>query len=296
MRAGNIISTRTLNNLLSDCIYKTDEYEVKRWMFETSMRQISGWNDCFCIVLVSKGQYSFDISKNKYDTYTGHVMLEKPNFDYSLRPTTGKCTIINFSNAFYEMLSRESLLIKENSFFSSRNIISLLLLSNPVIDYLHNKIVSENNNTCRLQMDDMVFELLYEILDSLAGVTTAERRSKQYHSHHLPVIERAKEYIYEHFKEDIGLPEIARNCFASPFHFSRIFKKFTLQTPYQYLLDIRLKHSEILLKNSIVPIAEVAASSGFANPDYFATAFKKKYKLTPTDFQRKGRIKAYKVT
>jgi hypothetical protein len=33
MRGVNIIVPDTLDNLRSDCIYKTDEYEIKRWMF-----------------------------------------------------------------------------------------------------------------------------------------------------------------------------------------------------------------------------------------------------------------------
>jgi AraC family transcriptional regulator len=290
MSGIKIVTPHFLDNLSSDCIYRTEEYEVKRWLFGTSMQQVNGWNDCFCIVMVTNGEYSFDISKNKYNTYTGHVILEKPNFEYSLRPTNGKCTIVNFSNSFYEMLCNEPLTTK-SSFLSNRNLISQLLLSNSVIDYLHYKIITENHQACRLQMDDVIFELLYEIFDTSTNLCALKSGNREYQNHQLPVVERAKEYIHVNFKEDIGIQEIAQNCFASPFHFSRIFKKFTLQSPYQYLLSIRLKHSEILLKSNMLSIAEVAVSSGFSNPDYFATAFKKKYKLMPTDFRKKANNK-----
>ena len=280
------------SSLLSNCLYKTEEYEVKRWEFSTGMSQMSGWNDCFCIIIVANGEYSFSISKKEYNTYTGHVLVEKPNFNYSLFPTSGKCTIFNFSNVFYSKLCSEPA-IKTNVFFSSPSIISQLLLSNSVIDYLHYKILSGNSGSCRLEMDDTVFELLYEILNSFTGISIQANKKNQYQRYQLPVIERAKEYIHQHFKEDIGLQQIAENCFASPFHFSRLFRKFTLQSPYQYLLNIRLKHSEVLLKTTSSPIAEVAVSSGFSNPDYFATAFKKKYRLIPTDYRKKGLIKGF---
>lgn len=279
-----------LNDLRSDCIYKTEAYEIKRWLFGKTMAPINGWNDCFCFVIVTNGEYSFSISKNDYDTYTGHVIVEKANFEYSLLPTSGKCTVFNFSNAFFEKLCNEPAM-KNNSFLKSRNIISQLLLSNPVIDYLHYKILSANTVSSRLEMDDTVFELLYEIFNSFTDIKLpGASKSKMYH---LPVIERAKEYIQQHFKEDIGLHDIAGNCFASPFHFSRIFRKFTTQSPYQYLLNTRLKHSEVLLKTSAVPIAEVAASSGFSSPDYFATAFKKKYRLMPTEYRKRETGKRY---
>jgi AraC-like DNA-binding protein len=280
------------NNLHSDCIYKTDEYEVKRWTFHTQMNQVSGWNDCFCFIIVTNGEYSFNISRNAYATYTGHVIAEKPDFDYSLRPTSGRCTIFNFSNSIYERLCNEPSM-KKNTFLSNRNIISQLLLSNSVIDYLHYKILFADANACRLEIDDAVFELLYEVLNSAAEIHIPATQKMEYRHYQLPVVERAKEYIHLNFKEDIGLQQIATNCFASVFHFSRIFRKFTLQSPHQYLLNTRLKHSEVLLKSTTMPIAEVAVSSGFANPDYFATVFKKKYKLMPTDYRKKSGAAKY---
>jgi AraC family transcriptional regulator len=290
MRGINLNLRDASDSLHSDCIYKTDEYEVKRWEFSDRMSQINGWNDCFCIVLVANGEYSFNISKNEYNTYTGHVIVEKPNFDYSLLPTSGRCTILNFSKIFYDELCNEPG-VKKNSFFSNPNIISQLLISNSVIDYLHYKIMYGNSHLCRLEMDDTVFELVYEIVNSFTDINSSATQKKQYQNFQLPVIERAKEYIHHNFKEDIGLQQIAENCFASPFHFSRVFRKFTLQSPYQYLLNTRLKHSEILLKTNAMPIAEVAVSSGFSSPDYFATVFKKKYKLMPTEYRKKEAAK-----
>ncbi|MBL7726799.1 MAG: helix-turn-helix transcriptional regulator [Dinghuibacter sp.] len=288
-KTGNTGSAKAknLNTLFSDCMYRTEDYEIKRWAFNTRMNQVHGWNDCFCFVLVANGEYSFNISKNRYNTYTGHVIIEKPNFEYSLLPTTGRCTIINFSNDFYDKLCNEPG-INQHAFFFNKNIISQLLLSNPVIDYLHYKLLSINKNSCRLEIDDTVFELVHELLNGLAGFELQQAPQQQYPNHQLPVIERAKEYMHQHFKNDISLQQIAANCYASAFHFSRLFRKFTLQTPYQYLLNVRLKHSEVLLKNTAMPISEVAFCSGFSGPDYFATAFKKKYKLMPTDYRKKA--------
>lgn len=275
---------KTIQQLRSNCFYKTDEYEIKRWSFGTSMEPIHGFNDCFCFVLVTTGQYSFRISNNQYKTYTGHVIAEKPNFEYSLCPSSGTCTIINFSRLFYERLNQEPLL-KNNHFLKSGDVISQLILSNPIIDYLHYKLLQKNDRTFRLEIDDTVFEIAYEILNTITDTSLLENKTEHHH-HQLSIVERAKEYIHAHFQEDIGLNEIAFNSFTSPFHFSRLFRKFTLQTPHQYLLSIRLKHSEILLKTSARPVAEIALSSGFSGPDYFSTAFKKKYNVMPTDYRK----------
>ena len=179
--------------------------------------------------------------------------------------------------------------MKNNTFLTNPKIISQLLLSNSVIDYLHYKILSADIHSGKLEIDDTVFELLHEVFNSFTDINLPEHSKNQ--TYQLQVVERAKEYIQRNFKEDIGLQDVAENCYASPFHFSRIFRKFTLQTPYQYLLNIRLKHSEILLKSTAMTIAEIAVSSGFSSPDYFATAFKKKHQLIPTEFRKKGTSK-----
>ena len=273
-------------NLLSDFIYKTEWYEIKRWTLEKAWPLTKGFNDCFCLVFVTHGSYAFNISPRKYHTHTGHVIIEKPNFEYSLYNTQGKCTIINFNHEFYEKLCNEPF-IKKNSFFSDPSVISQLLLSNSTIEYLHHKLITANSHADKLLMDATVFELVFELLKGAEIVDDGADAAGNFQQHHLEIIERAKAYIHQYFKESIGLKEIAENSFASPFHLSRLFKKFTGCSPYQYLLSIRLKHSEILLKNSNIPIADVAASSGFLNPDNFATAFKRKYKHMPTSY-RKG--------
>jgi AraC family transcriptional regulator len=64
-----------------------------------------------------------------------------------------------------------------------------------------------------------------------------------------------------------------------------VFKKFTSFTPHQYLQNVRLKHGQVLLKSSSLPIADISSQAGFNSADYFATAFKQKYGATSTEFR-----------
>jgi AraC-like DNA-binding protein len=272
-----------LESVVSNTIFKTDDYEIKKWEFGNVTSRINGWNDCFCFIIVNNGTYAFNISQSKYQTYTGHVIVEKPHFEYSLIPTIGRCTIFNFSASFYEKITQDLTLMKSN-YFANPNIISQLMLSNSVIDYLHHRILASASDADRLEIDDLVFELLYEILKGIGEFETQDTYT--YQANHISAVERAKEYIHQYFQEEISLADIAQNCYVSPNHFSRIFKKFTLQSPYQYLLNTRLKHSEVLLRNSDLSIGQVALSCGFSNPNYFATAFKKHYKLIPSDYKQ----------
>ena len=55
----------------------------------------------------------------------------------------------------------------------------------------------------------------------------------------------------------------------------------------EFIMDIRLKRSAQLLKESDLTISEIADRTGFNNPKYFSICFKKHFELTPTEFKKK---------
>ena len=92
-----------VNNVQAGFLFVSDEYQVKNWAFDFSNQRIKskGYNDCFCFTMVRNGQFLFDVSKSMYSMHTGHIIVEKANFEFGLRPATGTCTIFNFSENFY---------------------------------------------------------------------------------------------------------------------------------------------------------------------------------------------------
>lgn len=55
-------------------------------------------------------------------------------------------------------------------------------------------------------------------------------------------------------------------------------------SPQDFIIQTKLKHAKKLLIKGDLSIKEVAYSSGFSNPKYFSTSFKKFYKKTPSGF------------
>lgn len=55
----------------------------------------------------------------------------------------------------------------------------------------------------------------------------------------------------------------------------------------EFILDIRLKRSAQLLKESDLTISEIADLTGFSNQKYFSICFKKHFELTPSEFKKK---------
>ena len=82
-------------------------------------------------------------------------------------------------------------------------------------------------------------------------------------------------FILKHFTEDLTLKKLAGIANYSPFHFQKIFKQVTGQTPKQFIIRMRLENSaHFLIAHSNKSITEIALDSGFASPSTFARAFK----------------------
>mgnify|MGYP001270269584 CR=1 FL=1 len=98
-------------------------------------------------------------------------------------------------------------------------------------------------------------------------------------------INKAKIIFSENFQKDVKPEEIAKQLNMSYSCFRRIFKEYTGFAPAQYLQEIRIQHAKELLTNTNLNIKEIAFESGFENPEYFFTAFKKKTGYTPLKYR-----------
>jgi len=277
------------NHLQSGVLFESGFCEIKNWTYDLPDRgETRGFNDCLCILYVYQGEFLFDISRQSYDMHSGYVVIDKPGFEYGLRPAAGGCTIFNFSAAFCERYIDEFRL-RGLFLFSNENFCSVMMRSTAEVDYLHHQVLRELRHAGRLAIDQLALELFVQVIGIATNRTEVVGESEIMGGNLLGVVERAKGYLNEHLREDISLQDLAVHCCISPFHFLRIFKKMTAYTPHQYLLQLRLKHGEILLKNGVIPVTDVAYECGFTSAGYFATAFKSKYKLTPSQYRKMHR-------
>ena len=61
-------------------------------------------------------------------------------------------------------------------------------------------------------------------------------------------------------------------------------------TPAAFIIDVRLRAAYHLLEEQKkMRIADLAYASGFNDPKYFSTCFKKKYGMTPKEYMEQGK-------
>lgn len=101
-----------------------------------------------------------------------------------------------------------------------------------------------------------------------------------------PYISKAILYMQEHYQANITINDICDLIYLSPYHFKRIFKEHTGQTPHRYLMNIRLEKAKELLVASGSTIEDIARLCGFVNAGHFAVAFKRDTKLSPSEYRK----------
>lgn len=94
-------------------------------------------------------------------------------------------------------------------------------------------------------------------------------------------------YIFNHYKDDIKLEDVARVANYSQAAFCHFFKQRTRKTFTQFLNEVRVSKACKLLNNSDLNISQVCYESGFNNVSNFNRQFKKVIGLSPSGYTKK---------
>lgn len=93
-------------------------------------------------------------------------------------------------------------------------------------------------------------------------------------------LSNAKDYIDANLDDKLSLEKIARISCLSPFHFLRSFADLYEKTPYQYILQQRLKKANYNIRHTGKDIYNIMSESGFENKRTFQRAFQKSYGIS----------------
>lgn len=270
-------------------LYESDFYRILdfRCRCNDCNRSKPEYSTAFAISFVRRGNFLFNVFRHSLDSYTGCVLITKPGYEHTVthvHTVPDECTIFEFKDDFYRELQQQ---YGKAKLFTDRDLHSTLVRTSAEMEFYHFYIMQglQRSNAGKLKTDNLVMEMLHKVLAAITDYQPDEKINLRLKKNHLATIEKARVYMTGHFTEDISLMEIAKHCYVSPFHFSRLFKTFTSSSPHQFLQAIRLQHAVMLLRNTSIPVADIAFSSGFNSIEYFTAAFRHRYKYPPSKFR-----------
>lgn len=96
-----------------------------------------------------------------------------------------------------------------------------------------------------------------------------------------------KNYIYQHYGEDLNLEMLAEKVYLSSGYLSFIFKKETGMNLNRFIKVFRMEKAGEFLRDTNMKVAQISEKVGFANVSYFCRSFREYYGCSPESY-RKG--------
>lgn len=103
---------------------------------------------------------------------------------------------------------------------------------------------------------------------------------EKYNIHH-PAALAAVELMHNNLADRLTLDEIADRAHISARQLNRIFVDTLTMSVMEFYRHISLERAAQLLRQTVLPISEVALATGFSNASHFTKIFQNRFKTTP---------------
>jgi AraC family transcriptional regulator len=101
-------------------------------------------------------------------------------------------------------------------------------------------------------------------------------------------VAQALRYIDAHSAGDCSLETLAAQARLSSFHFLRLFRALTGQTPRQVVIATRLRAAATALRSTRARIVDVALEVGFGDLSHFTSSFTRAFGTSPRRYRRRA--------
>lgn len=101
---------------------------------------------------------------------------------------------------------------------------------------------------------------------------------------------RALQFMRRNYFTLKSIQELANEVNVDPAYLSRIFRRFHKDTPYKFLVRLKMSHAASLLLTTENLIKNISYELGFENPFHFSRAFKSVYGVSPENFVKQRRL------
>lgn len=167
----------------------------------------------------------------------------------------------------------------------------LMLISRLTYSVIPGKELGQKSRELNLEKflyDDISskFSNITEIFDYLMQLLSIDHLEQEELVQIPKTVSSMKEYLYQHYNEELNLNRISREFYLTPAYLCEIFKKFTGCTITGYLLKIRMEKASDLLLETELSLVDISSHVGYNDYNYFCRLFKRYFNVSPTAYRK----------
>ena len=236
------------------------------------------------IIFVTGGHGWFVLDGKEYEIKRGTLAIANPNIMHTERSDTNKpleYIIVGVDNVAFNFIRNDDL--AEDNPAENEIIFSFSQNYEKTYYYLSEIIreLSEKAPNYKAMTNHIVNILLLFIMRH------AKLRASMFQHGIFMNKECAfvKQYIDEHYADDITLDYLSGKTFVNKYHLVHMFTKQFGMPPIAYLMEKRIREAKYLLKNTRMSITDISRATGFSSSSFFAKRFKTSVKMSPIAYR-----------
>jgi AraC-like DNA-binding protein len=256
--------TSRLEVICGGCEHTIADYKINRKDFPY-----------YCIELVTKGNGTAILQDQSCELKSGTIFTYGPGISQKISAAYGESMVKYFID-FTGSNGRELI----DNYISPLGTSINIDRPDEIVATFNNLLgqgLSESpykSITCSLLLE----YLIYQIAGSM--VCKPVSRSRAYITY-----QQCRQYIKSNFILLNSLEDIANACMIDASYMCRLFKRFDTQTPYQYLLNLKMTYAADEFRQTNIFVKEMAYKLGFSDPFHFTRTFKKFFGVCPQTFK-----------
>ena len=242
------------------------EYKVEREKFDFSVLE-----------LVAVGEGTLWMNKKKYPLSAGSLFYYSPRVSHRIECAEGVEMLKYFmilddvetAKSFSQLLTNGVFFKQISDFADLVELFELILANAPVSSPQTAPICSY-----------LAQALILKAMEKKEGLLTHQTRSWTTYN-------RVLQHIRKHYLRLKSVNQLAKETHLDPAYLSRVFKSFHKESPYVFLMRLKMGHAASLLLKSDTLVKDVAYELGFDNPCHFSRSFKKAFGVAPEKFSER---------
>ncbi len=234
-------------------------------------------HDMWELTFIDNGALHTTVDDQDFNLKNFDIILYAPNQYHTQNTIDNKSC--SYLTIMFDMECAHSELISNRVFHASRDVHTII-----------NNLVKTSNTEIYYDTELMVCylkELIIKLFqfDFTQNTNIASTPMQQKFENEL--LNEVIIYINDNIYTTLTIEEICHHFSISRSSLQTLFKNNLNTAPKQYISDIKLNKSKLLIKESVYTISEISNKLGFASIHYFSRKFKQQFGITPTDYAKK---------